>query len=81
VLQVLRQRGSAPALGPGLQPRQLHADTGFAEGGGTLVSDHSTGGVGENRRESGQPRSVHHVPIGRGGGAEELVPENLEPNR
>ncbi len=30
-------------LANGHRPRQLHADTGFAEGGGTLVSDHATG--------------------------------------
>ena len=81
VPQVPRQRGSAPASRPGLQSRQLHADVGLAEGGGTLVAEHATGEAGEDRCESGPPWPVRHVPISRGGGAKELVPENLEPDR
>ena len=37
VSQVPRQCRSAAASRPGLQSRQLHADAGFAEGGGALV--------------------------------------------
>ena len=56
----------------------FHADTGFAEGGGTLVSDHTTGKVGEDRCQSGQSWPVRHVPIGRGCRPKKLVPKNLE---
>ncbi len=31
-----------PLACPGLQSRQLHADPGLAEGGGTLVADHAS---------------------------------------
>ena len=78
VPQVPRQCRPAPASHPGLQSRQLHADTGFAEGGGTLVSDHTTGKVGEDRCQSGQSWPVRHVPIGRGCRPKKLVPKNLE---
>ena len=78
VPQVPRQCRPAPASHPGLQSRQLHADTGFAEGGGTLVSDHTTGNVGEDRCQSGQSWPVRHVPIGRGCRPKKLVPKNLE---
>ena len=81
VPQVPRQRGSAPASRPGLQSGQLHADVGLAEGSGALVADHAAGKVGEDRCECGQPWPARHVPIGRGGGAKELVPENLGPDR
>ena len=65
---------------PGLQSRQLHADAGFAEGGRVLVADHAAGEVGKDRCQGGQPWPLRHVPIGRGGGAEGTVPENLEPD-
>ena len=77
---VPQQRRPAPASCPGLQFGQFHADSGVAEGGGAMVSDHTAGEVGEDRRESGQPRAVCHVPIGRGRRAERLVPENLGPD-
>ena len=80
VPQVPRQRGSAPASRPGLQSRQLHADTGFAEGSGALVVDHAAREAGEDRGQSCPPWPVRHVPIGRGGGAEDFVPENLGPD-
>ncbi len=78
--QVPRQRGSAPASRPGLQFGQLHADVGLAEGGETLVADDATGEVGEDRGQDRQSRALRHVPIGRGSGAEKLVPENLGPD-
>ncbi len=78
--EVPQQRGSAPTSRPGLQSGQLHADFGLAEGGGTLVADDATGEAGEDRREGGQSRAVRHVPIGRSGGAERIVPENPEPD-
>ena len=36
--------------------------------------------AGQDRGQGRQPRPLCHVPIGRGGGAEELVPENPEPD-
>ena len=51
VPQVPRQCRPAPASCPGLQYRQLHADPGLAEGGGTLVADHATGEAGQDRGE------------------------------
>ena len=80
VSQVPRQRRPAAASCPGLQPRQLHADAGVAEGGRALVADHAAGEVGEDRRQGGQPWPLRHLPIGRGGGAEGTVPENPEPD-
>ncbi len=68
-------------LHPGLQSRQLHADVGLAEVGGTRVSDRATGKAGEDWCESGQPWPVRHVAFGRARGAEGTVPENPEPDR
>ena len=79
--EVSRQRRPATTSRPGLQSRQLHADAGLAEGGGTLVADHATGEAGQDRRQGGQPWPLRHVPFGRGGGAEGTVPENPEPDR
>ena len=53
---------------------------GFAEGGRVLVADDAAGEVGKDRCQGGQPWPLRHVPIGRGGGAEGTVPENLEPD-
>ena len=61
----------------GLQSRQLHTDAGFTEGGRALVIEDAAGEAGQDRCESGQPWPVRHVPIGRGGSIEKLVPENL----
>ena len=44
-----------------------------------VVADDATGEVGEDRGQGRQSRAVRHVPIGRGSGAEKLVPENLGP--
>jgi len=81
VPQVPRQCRSAPASCPGLQSRQLHADPGLAEGGGTLVADHATGEAGQDRGQGRPPWSLCHLPIGRGCRAEGTVPENPEPDR
>jgi hypothetical protein len=81
VPQVPRQRRPAAASRPGLQSRQLHADAGFAEGGGALVIDDAAGEAGQDRCESRAPWPVRHVPIGRGGGAQRTVPENPDPDR
>ncbi len=77
VPQIPRQRRPAPASRPGLQSGELHADACLAEGGGTLVVDHVTGKAGEDWGQSCPPWPIRHVPIGRSGGAEKLVPENL----
>ncbi len=45
-----------------------------------VVADDATGGAGQDWRQGREPRPVRHVPIGRGGGAEKLVPENLGPD-
>ena len=68
-------------LHAGLQSRQLHADIGFAEGGGTLVVDHVTGKAGEDRSQGRSSWPLCHFPIGRGGRAKKLVPENPEHDR
>ncbi len=77
---VPRQRHPATASRSGLQSRQLHADIGVTRRGGALVADHAAGEAGEDRCQGGQPWSVRHVPMVRGGGVEGTVPENLEPN-
>ena len=43
--------------------------------------DDAAGEVGQDRRQDGAARSVRHVLIGRGGGAEGLVLTNLAPDR
>ncbi len=39
-----------------------------------VVADDAAGEAGEDRRQGGEPWPLRHVPIGRGGGAEKLVP-------
>ena len=56
-------------------------DIGFAEGGGTLVVDHVTGKAGEDRSQGRSSWPLCHFPIGRGGRAKKLVPENPEHDR
>ena len=70
------------AVGPTfiILPQVNTAAIGAAAGGRTLAVDHATREAGEDRGESGQPRPVRHVPIGRSGGAEGTVPENPEPD-
>ena len=76
--QVPQQCRSAPASRPGLQSGQLHEDTGLAEGGGALVDDDVARQAGEDRGQGCPTWPLRYVPIGRGGGAEGPVPENLE---
>ena len=71
--QVPRQRRPAPASRPGLQSRQLHADTGLAEGGGALVIDDATGEAGQDWRQGRPPWSLCHVPIGGSRRSKRLV--------
>ncbi len=81
VPEVPRQRGSAPTSRPGLQPCQLHADFGLTQGGRTLVADDTEREAGQDRSQGRSPWPVRHLPIGRGSGAKEPVPENPEPDR
>ena len=64
--QLPQQRGASSAARLGLQPGQLHANIGFAEGGRALVVDHAAGEAGEDRREGGQSRAVRHLPTSGG---------------
>ena len=69
VLFLRRQRRSPSALYTRLQPRQLHADAGDAQGGGTVVAEQPTREADQDRRQGRQPWPLRHVPDGRGGGA------------
>ncbi len=62
------------------QQPQPKADLSSAEGGGTLLAHDAAREAREDRRQGGQSWPVRHVPIGRGGSAEKLVPENLGPD-
>ena len=81
VPEIPQQRGPASASRPGLQPRQLHADAGLAEGGGALVSDHAQGEADQDWCQGREPRPVRHFPTGGGCGAEGAVPKNPPPHR
>jgi len=50
-------------------------NAGSVQGGRTLVADNAKGEDGQDRCESGQPRQLRHVPLGRVSGAGRLVPE------
>ncbi len=45
-----------------------------------MVADDAAREAGQDRRKGGQSRAVRYLPIGRGCGAEKLVPENLGPD-
>ena len=75
--EVPQQRGAAPTSCPGLQPRQLYADFGLAEGGGALVADHITGEAGQDWSQGRPPWPLCDFPTGRGRRVEKPVPENL----
>jgi hypothetical protein len=63
-----RQRRSPPAPCSGLQSWQFHADAGDAEDRGPVVADQLAREADQDRREGRQPRTLRHVPDGRGGG-------------
>jgi hypothetical protein len=67
-----RRASSAPCAR--LQPRQLHADVGDAQGGGVVVADQPVREADQDRRQGGEPRPLCHVPDGRGRGAAADVP-------
>ena len=46
-----------------------------------MVAGHAAGKAGESRCQGRPSRAVRHVSIGRGGGAEGLVPKNTAPDR
>ncbi len=52
-----------------------------AKGCQALVADHAAREAGQDRRQGDPARSVRHVPIGRGGGAEGPVPEDSASDR
>ena len=81
VPEIPQQRGPASASRPGLQPRQLHADAGLAEGGGALVSDHAQEKADQDWCQGREPRPVRHFPTGGGCGAEGAVPKNPPSHR
>src|SRR5262249_29609141 len=68
------QRGPPAALRAGVQPGQLPAHDGVADGDRGLVPDESAGEGGEDRREGRRPPALPGVPDGRGGRATRAVP-------
>jgi hypothetical protein len=60
-----------------LQPWQLHAHAGDAEGSGVVVADQPAGKADQDRRQGGQPRPLRYLPIGRGLGVAADVCGNL----
>jgi hypothetical protein len=71
-----RQRRPPPAPRVGLKSRQLHADAGDAEDRGAVVVDQPAREADQDRRQGRQPRSLRHVPDGRGRGAAAEVCRN-----
>ncbi len=68
------QPDSFAALRPGLQPRQLPAQAGFAETGATLVADDAAGKADQDRSEDRATRPLRDVPDGRSGDPTPAVP-------
>ena len=68
------QPDSSAALRPGLQPRQLPAQAGFAETGATLVTDDAAGKADQDRSEDRATRPLRDVPDGRSGDPTPAVP-------
>ena len=73
VLALPRQRGSATALRPGLQPCQLPPPTGATASNQTLVVDDASREAHQDRGPNCPPCPVRHLPDGGGGGAEGVV--------
>jgi hypothetical protein len=61
-----RQRRPPPAARARLQPAQLHADAGDAQGGAALVTDEPAGEADQDWRTGRQPWPLRDVPDGRG---------------
>src|SRR6516225_2251491 len=66
VPNVRRQRGTAPASCPRLQPRQFLADAGDAGADQGLVADDLEGQADQDRREGSEPWPLCYLPDGRG---------------
>ena len=79
--EVSQQRGPASASRLGLQPRQLHANAGPAEGSGALVHDDVAGEADQDRRENRPPRRLRHLPDGRGRHLSRPVRRHPAPHR
>ena len=62
--------------GPRLQPRQLHENPGDAQARGAVVGDQPAREADQDRREGRQPRSIRHLPNGRGRGVMADIPGN-----
>jgi Transposase DDE domain group 1 len=71
-----RQRRPPPVARARLQPGQLHADAGDAQGGGAMVTDEPAGEADQDWREGRQPWPFRDVPDGGGRGAPAYVPGN-----
>ena len=61
-----RQCRPSPIARARLQPRQLRADAGDAQGGGAMVTDEPAGEADQDWREGRQAWPVRDVPDGRG---------------
>ena len=75
------QRGAAPASCARLQPRQFPADSGDAGADQGLVIDELEGEADQDRREGGEPRTLHHLPDGRGRHRTANVPRDFAAHR
>ena len=60
-----RQPGTVAAFRPRLQSGELFPAGGAAEERATLDNDDATGEGNQDRRQSRQPRPLHHLPDGR----------------
>jgi hypothetical protein len=72
---------SATTPRPGLQPRQLPALTGVAQGGRAVVADHTAREAGQDRRADRAARAVRGLPARRGRGAARPVRRDPPPDR
>jgi hypothetical protein len=63
-----RQRRPPSAPRARLQPWQLHAHAGDAEGSGAVVADQPAREADQDRCQGRQPRPLRHLPIDRGSG-------------
>jgi hypothetical protein len=61
-----RQRRPPPVARARLQPGQLHADAGDAQGGGAMVTDEPGGEADQDWRKRRQPWPLRDGPDGRG---------------
>ncbi len=67
------QPGPAPAFCPAVQPWQLPAAAGAAQGGEALDDDHAAGEAGQDRCQGRHARPARDFPNGRGGDSPKTV--------